>query len=235
MKQARAIALVLLAVPSLSLAEVRPTPGTGDPRIQTVVYDPEQVIQLQVAVGYQLTLEFGTDERIENVAVGDSGAWQVTPNKRGDHLFIKAAQNGVTTNMTVVTDARTYSFVLAPAYGPTPDLPFTVRIKLEAPVIATIDAGGPAKLEEGEYKLSGSRALRPSAISDDGTHTYMQWAQSQTMPAVFAIDPQGQETLVNGMMRNGMYVIDSVANRLVFRLNAQTAYASRQRPRREPR
>ena len=51
------------------------------------------------------------------------------------------------------------------------------------------------------------------------------------MPAVFALDPLGQETLVNGMMRDGMYVIDSVAKRLVFRLNAQTAYASRHLPR----
>jgi type IV secretion system protein VirB9 len=229
--RARVIALLLLAASTPLSAELRPTPGTGDPRIQTVVYDPDQIITLQVAPGYQLTLEFDAGERIENVAVGDSGAWQVTPNKRGDHLFIKAAQSGVTTNMTVVTDSRTYSFLLAPAYGPMPDLPFTVRIKSAAPAIATIDANGPTKVEEGLYKLSGSRALRPAAMSDDGVHTYIEWAPAQTMPAVFALDPLGQETLVNGMMRDGMYVIDSVAKRLVFRLNAQTAYASRHLPR----
>ena len=81
------------------------------------------------------------------------------------------AQLRVVSTIEVVTDSRTYSFLLAPAYGPMPDLPFTVRIKSAAPAIATIDANGPTKVEEGLYKLSGSRALRPAAMSDDGVHT----------------------------------------------------------------
>lgn len=218
--------LALLCLPSALAADVRPVPGTGDPRIQTVLYDPEQVILLQVAVGYQLTLEFGSDERIENVAVGDSGAWQVTPNKRGDHLFIKAAQNGVVTNMTVVTDVRTYVFSLTPAGGPSPDLPFTVGFRFAPAAIAAIVADAP-KLEIGRYKLRGKRALRPSAMDDDGVHTYLEWSPNQTMPAVFAIDAEGQESLVNGMVRDGRYVIDSVSKRLIFRLGDRIAYATR--------
>lgn len=219
--------LLLCAATAPALAEVRPTPGTGDPRIQTILYDPDQVVQLQVAPGYQLTLEFGPDERIENVAVGDSGAWQVTPNKRGDHLFIKAAQNGVTTNMTVVTEARTYNFSLTPAYGPTPDLPFTVRVRFPPPAVATVEPGNGTAPEIGRYKVSGARALRPSAIDDDGVHTYLEWPPGASMPAVFAIAADGRETLVNGMMRDHRYVIDSISNRLVFRLDARTAYATR--------
>ena len=221
------VILLLCAATAPALAEVRPTPGSGDPRIQTILYDPDQVIQLQVAPGYQLTLEFGPDERIENVAVGDSGAWQVTPNKRGDHLFIKAAQNGVTTNMTVVTEARTYSFSLTPAYGSTPDLPFTVRVRFPPPAVATVEPGNGTVPEIGRYKFSGARTLRPSAIDDDGIHTYLEWPSGATMPAVFAIGSDGRETLVNGMMREHRYVIDSISNRLVFRLDARTAYATR--------
>ena len=219
--------LLLCAATVPALAEVRPTPGSGDPRIQTILYDPDQVIQLQVAPGYQLTLEFGPDERIENVAVGDSGAWQVTPNKRGDHLFIKAAQGGVATNMTVVTEARTYSFSLTPAYGPTPDLAFTVRVRFPPTAVAAVEAGTGVAPEIGRYKLSGTRALRPSAIDDDGVHTYLEWPPGETMPAVFAISADGRETLVNGMMRDHRYVIDSISNRLIFRLDAGTAYATR--------
>jgi type IV secretion system protein VirB9 len=107
---------LLLAMPAA--AQVRPEPGPGDPRIQSVLYDANQVVQIQAATGYQVTVEFAQDERIENIAVGDSGAWQITPNKRGDHLFIKAVGQGVTTNLTVVTDARTYVFELAPLFGP---------------------------------------------------------------------------------------------------------------------
>jgi type IV secretion system protein VirB9 len=222
----RLLAFALLVLPITANAEVRPVPGTGDPRIQTVLYDPNQVIQLQVAVGYQLTLEFGADERIETVAVGDSAAWQVTPSKRGDHLFIKAGQGGAATNMTVITDARSYSFVLNPAYGLAPDMAFTVRLRFQAPATAATVAADTA-IGDGRYRLSGARALRPSAIDDDGVHTYIEWGSRQAMPAVFELDADDRETLVNGMMRDGTYVIDSVSNRLLFRLDARMAYATR--------
>ena len=52
----------------------------------------DQVVPLEVAPGYQLMLEFAPDERIESVAVGDSGAWQVTPNRSGDRVFVKPLQ-----------------------------------------------------------------------------------------------------------------------------------------------
>lgn len=222
-------AACLLAAAATASAEVRPTPGAGDPRIQTVAYDPDEVIRLDVATGYQLTLEFGPDERIENVAIGDGGAWQVTPNKRGDHLFVKATQSGVATNMTVITDSRTYNFALASAFGGQ-NMAFTVRVEAPRSVATAAPeapAGGPTV---GRYKLSGARALRPSAIDDDGVHTYIEWAPNQSLPAVFMIDPHGQETLVNGMMRDNRYVVDSVADRLLFRSGRAVAQAAR-RPR----
>ena len=69
------LALALLAAPLA--AQVQPRPAGGDPRIQVVDYNDDQVVQLQATPGYQLTVEFGPDEQIESVAVGDSAAWQV--------------------------------------------------------------------------------------------------------------------------------------------------------------
>jgi type IV secretion system protein VirB9 len=217
--------LLGLLLPVAATAQVRPTPGPGDPRIQTVVYDANQVVQLQVAAGYQLAIEFAPDERIENVAVGDSGAWQITPNKRGDHLFIKTAQAGVTTNLTVVTDARSYVFELQPMFGPLPDMAYTVRFTYPAPATAAV-ATAPVP-EPGRYKLGGIKALRPSQIDDDGVHTYIIWPADRPLPAIFAIDAKGQEMLVDGAMRNGQYVIDDVKQRLVFRLDKDVATATR--------
>ena len=52
------LAIVLIAVAALlpmpAAAQIRPEPGPGDPRIQSVLYDADQVVQLQVATGYQL-------------------------------------------------------------------------------------------------------------------------------------------------------------------------------------
>ena len=232
--------LLALLMPAAVAAQVRPTPGPGDPRVQSVLYDTNQVVQLQVATGYQLSVEFAPDERVENVAIGDSGAWQVTPNKRGDHLFIKAVQSGVTTNLTVVTDARTYVFDLLPLYGPLPDMAYTVRFTYPAPAAAPIPSPARAGAgvatatlapQPGRYKLGGSRAIRPTEIDDDGEKTYIVWPPDRPLPAIFAIDEKGREMLVDGAMRDGQYVIDSIKQKLLFRLDKDLASAVRVIPR----
>ena len=77
-----------------------------------MLFDPDEVVQLRGALGWQIMIEFGSDERIENVSIGDSLAWQVTPNKRARNLFLKPLMKNATTNMTVVTDRRRYAFSL---------------------------------------------------------------------------------------------------------------------------
>lgn len=216
------LAAIAAAIALPAMGQVRPQPGNGDPRIQTVMYDADQVVSLQVPSGYELTVEFAPDERIENVAVGDSGAWQVTPNKRGDRLFLKPLQ-GVTTNMTVVTDARSYVFELSP--GSAGSAPFIVRFRYPPPPAPA--NSGPAPVEPGRYKLAGSNDVRPDAISDDGSKTFILWRDNQTLPAVFIIDRDGKETLADGAMREGRYVLDSVNNKLVFRLDKKVANATR--------
>lgn len=215
--------LLLLAAPVA--AQVTPHPGIGDPRIQVVTYDPNQVVLLQVTPGYELALAFAPDERIENVAVGDSGAWQVTPNKRGDHLFIKSVGGGVATNMTVITDARTYQFELIPGSGGI--APYSVRFDYP-PSAAALAAQNIGESVVGRYRLKGSKDIRPSVIHDDGKKTYMTWTSDRQQPAIFAIDARGKETLVNGAMRDGRYVVDSVFDRLVFRLDRKMASAIRE-------
>jgi type IV secretion system protein VirB9 len=222
-----AAALLIALAPAGLAAQVRPTPGSGDPRIQTVLYDADQVVQLQGTPGFQIDVEFASDEAIENVAVGDSAAWQVTPNRRGDHLFVKPLMSGVTTNMTVVTSARTYLFELAPLSGG--DMAFTVRFRYPNAQAAANEAQ--ANNVEGRYRLSGAHALRPSRIADDGVHTYIEWPREASLPAVYALNTQGQETLVNGGMRDGLFVVDGISQRLVFRIDGNVARADRVSPR----
>lgn len=219
----RVLTLVLLALALPARAEVTPRPGTTDGRIQAIDYNAEDVVLLRVPIGYQLTIEFAQDERIENVSIGDSAAWQVAPNRRGDHLFVKPIQPGVRTNMVAVTDARTYAFSLVPADSPAPDVPFTVRFRYPAAVATEI---APAAAP-GRYKLKGVRALRPGVIGDDGQRTRMSWPAEVPQPAVFAVDASGQETLVNGHVEDGMLVIEGVAARYVFRLGKELAQADR--------
>jgi type IV secretion system protein VirB9 len=231
------VGLILIAalagLPAPLAAQVEPTAATADPRIQSVAYNADQVVLLQGAPGYLITVEFGADEQIESVAVGDSGAWQVTPNRRGDYLFVKPVQ-AISTNMTVVTSARTYLFELAPLYAPSPQMAYTIRFSYPGGDADSVADEAPAAQGPGTYRLSGARALRPSRIADDGRHTYIEWPRDRTLPAVYAIDPEGRESLVNGAMRNDLFVIDSVSPKLIFRIDQHVAEAERVR-RKAPR
>ena len=234
---ALALAAAAFAAAVPAAAQVRPQPGSGDRRLQTVDYAADQVVILEVAAGYQLTVELAPDEQIENVALGDSGAWQVTANRRGDRLFIKPLQSGVSTNMTVITNARLYAIDLVPLMSPSPEMAYTVRFNYPE-AEGTGEGGGDdaaaAEAEapvDGRYRVSGARALRPSRIGDDGRHTYIEWPADRPIPAAYAVGPDGEESLVNGMMRDDVFVIDSVVPRLVFRIDRQAARAVRVEPR----
>jgi type IV secretion system protein VirB9 len=218
---------ILLLAPSLAHAQAAPPPlaAPPNPRLQSIEYGPDQVFTVRAAPGYQITVELAPDERIENVAVGDSGAWQVTANRRGDRLFVKALRSDVSTNMTVVTDARLYSFELVPLPGPQSDMAYALRFRYPSPVAAAADTAG--GVEQGRYKMRGAKALIPSGMHDDGVHTYIEWPVGRTLPAIYAVNDQGKETLVNGMMRDGRMVIDSIQAKLVFRIDNHSATAQR--------
>jgi type IV secretion system protein VirB9 len=219
-------ALLALALAAPLEAQVRPRPGPGDPRLQTIDYAPDQVFLLEVAPGYQMMVELAPDEQIENIAVGDSGAFQVTANRRGDRLFIKPLQVGVTTNMTVITNVRLYAVQLQSLSGPTPEMAFAVRFQYPTP--AEDGTGGEEAGEiAGRYRLSGDRSVRPTRIGDDGRHTYIEFDEARALPAVYALDSDGHETLVNGMMRDDVFVLDTVIARLVFRRDRNVARAVR--------
>ena len=220
--------LLFAAAPIAAPAQVRPKPGTGDPRIQSVDFAPDQVVLIQGATGYSVTVELSPDEQVENVAIGDSSAWQVTANHRGDHLFVKAITGGISTNMTVVTSVRLYNFQLEPLAGGAGDMAYTIRFRYPDSRAGISDDAASAS-GEGRYRLGGDRALRPSEISDDGKHTYIRWTRDQALPAVYAIGDGGKEMLVNGMMRDDIFVIDSVAQKLVFRIDKAIATATRVR------
>jgi type IV secretion system protein VirB9 len=193
-----------------------------DMRVRTLTYDETQVVPIQAASNYQVTLLFA-GEQITNVAIGDVEGWEATLNGQGDALFLKPLRSGGTTNMTVITDARHYAFELSARPNLSPDTPFTIRFTSGAFETGSATPG------LGRYRLSGSQVLRPVSIDDDGRRTFILWSPTQPLPAVFAQNRSGEQTLLQGQVRNGRYVIDGVHETLVFRAGRQTTRAVRQR------
>lgn len=237
----RAVASIGLAVGFIAWAasaQVQPVPGDGDPHLQTVEYNAGQIVQLRSAPGYQLMVELSPDEEVQSVALGDSAAWQVNVNKSGDRLFLKPAQGDVTTNMTVVTSVRVYSFDLLAMSSASPDMPYTVQFTFPSPGLANQEtrfgAASAALRRESNYRVGGDRLLRPVSVTDDGQRTYIVWPKEAPIPAVYAPDRLGNEALVNGMMgADDVYVVDGAPQRLTFRIDRSVAYAERvKKPRR---
>ncbi len=205
-------------------ADQTPRPGALDPRIQMVDYDPDEVVSLTGYFGYQMMIEFDPEERIENVSIGDALAWQVTPNRRANLLFLKPIE-AEATNMTVVTDRRRYAFELRArkAGSRTADMAYVVRfIYPPEPVVPVFTPPPPAPPPPPErrnvsYSYTGSRASLPSLVFDDGQFTYFQWPESAPTPALFVSGPDGSESIANYGVRDGYLVVEQLAPRFVLR------------------
>ena len=84
---------------------------TKDNRIKTYIYNPNEVYLLVLHFGFQSHIEFAKNEEIKNIILGDSYAWKITP--LANRLFIKPLEKDIRTNMTIITNKRTYEFDIA--------------------------------------------------------------------------------------------------------------------------
>ncbi len=204
-------------------AAVDPRPGPGDPRMRWVRYDPEQVVNLRGTMGYEFPIQFGEDERIENVSIGDGTGWQVTPNHRANVLFLKPMMLRAITNMTVFTNLRRYNFVLnVQSRGAGPGL-FGLRFEYPVPALAipvvadAPPAPAPPQDHNHAYSYSGSRRNVPDRLFDDGHFTYFRFGDATEYPAIFVGDGPKRESMAATSVRDGYVVVDQIAPRFILR------------------
>jgi type IV secretion system protein VirB9 len=221
--------LAIAGAPGGAVASIAPVPGPGDPRIRIVHYDPNEVVELQGALGYQMTIEFGAGERIENVSIGDGLGWQITPNHRANLLFVKPLDVHSVTDMTVITNLRRYVFDLSArrAVGRFDrSLIFRVRFEFPEPFVAVAEAKPipppqPPQDVNHAYRVEGSSQNVPQRVFDDGHATYFVFPANTEIPAIFAVDPDRKEAVVNSATRNGFVVVDRLAGAFVLRRGAE--------------
>jgi type IV secretion system protein VirB9 len=85
-------------------------PCVQDGRIKILPYDETDVYTITTKPGYQTNVVFSRTEEIETISVGDRSFWQIIP--AGNRMFIRPMDEDVTTNMTVITNLRSYQFDL---------------------------------------------------------------------------------------------------------------------------
>jgi type IV secretion system protein VirB9 len=205
----------------------------ADPRIRKLAFDPDRVVRLEGCFGYQTMVEFAPDERIENVGLGEASRWLVTPNKRANMLFVKPAYRTTRSNMTVVTDRRSYAFELVARDGENcrnGGVLYSLRFTYPhaAPPAAPIpalqvppDPGAPPipapEQRNAAYTFSGARENVPQRVFDNGHATFFRWGEGSTTPAVYAVAADKSQTLVNFVSKGDYLVVDQVAPAFVLR------------------
>ncbi|MEP2735886.1 MAG: TrbG/VirB9 family P-type conjugative transfer protein [Erythrobacter sp.] len=239
---------IVLAAGAMTLPMA--APAQADARLQERFYDPNEVVTIRGRARVQATIQFGDGETIENVAVGDSTAWQITPNKRANLLFVKPLSASASTNMTVVTNKHTYLFdlVASPKHRPLYVLRFTypkaeVDPEEEAR-LAVLAAGAnppetansmelqaardpyavvdPARLNFA-WTGTGAVALLPDETYDDGAAVFLKWAAGKAVPAILTRNEAGEEGPVNFTVRGETVVVQDVPRELILRTGDETA------------
>ncbi|MCB2088079.1 MAG: TrbG/VirB9 family P-type conjugative transfer protein [Sphingomonadaceae bacterium] len=239
-------------IPALALIAVSGPAGAEDSRLVERLYDPAEVVRINGQTKVQATIRFEEGEHIENVAIGDSSAWQVTPNKRANLLFVKPLADNATTNMTVVTDKRTYLFdlvanprakplyLLSFSYPEEPEKdqpvqmaqgPNAMELQAASDPYAVVD---PAELNFA-WNGSGDRKLLPARTYDDGDATYLNWPNGAAVPAILVTDAKGTEGPVNFTVRGDTVVVDGVPRTIILRSGKEEALLVNNGPVREPR
>ena len=226
----------VIAALTLSLAA---TPALADPRLMEVTYDEMAIFKLPGRVNVQASIVFGDDEMIENVAIGNSQTWQVTPNKRANILFVKPLEARAATNLTVVTTKRTYLFdlVASPSAKPVYVLRFSYPVdpaeearkaemaQAEAEQEAAADpfaSVDPADLNFA-WSGDGDAQLLPERAFDDGVATFLTWPTGRDVPAILVTNAKGDEGPVNYTVRGETIVIDGVPRSIILRSGEESA------------
>jgi type IV secretion system protein VirB9 len=208
-------------------------PTTIDSRIKTIIYNPNEVIELTFHYGFQSFIELEEDEEIDVISLGESFPWKITPV--GKRLFIRPLQINTNTNMTIITSKRTYMFQLkSDSYEGRGDeeLIYSVRFFYpsagsKVPTIngakyvdfVSINSDNKEDQESVlnnfrrgtvlnfDYSMTGNnRNIKLKKAFDDGFSTYFEFEDKELVPAVYYVDVDGKENILK-YFRDGPYIV----------------------------
>lgn len=203
----------------------------SEKRFRAYVYNPNDVYRY---VGYYLAqsyIEFEQGETVQTISMGDTTAWQTTV--MGNKLFLKPVGTYPETNMTILTNKRTYHFELDAKEVATiinDDILFYVKFIYPETDDKNIVIFNTSKTRDDmpdltdlnkynfNYEFAGSDSVAPIKVFDDGEFTYLEFEdKSAELPAVFAVNSDGYERLVNFRMVGNYLVIEQIVTQLTLR------------------
>lgn len=235
-------ALLLMGLlPAVSGAVSVPKGSAKDGRIQTVVYNPDDVIHVHARIGEAVLIQLEDGELLtgdtSGLGMGDTEAWNLAV--RGNNLYMKPVASAPATNMLITTNKkRTYAFDLSltgkkngkyvqkPTYLLRFVYPDTAEYKARAE--AQKQAKALEKIKGTRHRSSvqynynywgkGNKALAPTAAYDNGRFTYFSFDNGRELPLIYKVMADGTEMLLNSHVEGDTVVIHETAKYFVLRL-----------------
>ena len=207
---------------------------------QVFPFEPGAVYEAYTAPGQVTDITLQAGETLNAVASGDTARWIIgdttssTGENRRTHILVKPALPGLTTNLVITTDRRSYHVrltstamtamsALSWSY-PQDELLALQRRANAAESAAPVASGMVIDRLNFTYAISGGRpGWRPVRAFDDGRQTFIEFPAdiaSGEAPPLFVIGSAGAE-LVNYRMRGRYYVIDRLFDIAELRLGTR--------------
>lgn len=229
------------------LATIEPSVPTFINAAAVFAWNDGVVYHAYTAPGRVTDIMLQPGETLGSVASGDTARWTIGDTTSGTgvdkraHVLVKPYSAGLTTNIVITTDRRTYHVLLtsgstnamaAMSWTYPADELVALRKSAdlraaEAPVASGLDMEA---LNFG-YTISGDRtAWRPLRVFDDGRQTFIEFPETLgtgEAPPLFAIDATGDAELVNYRVRGHFYVVDRLLDQAELRVGTKKALVVR--------
>jgi P-type conjugative transfer protein TrbG len=180
-------------------------------------------------------------EMLGAVAAGDTVRWVIgdTSSGSGDakqtHVLIKPFAAGLSTNIVITTDRRSYHLALTSTARtamtalswtyPADQLIALRKAAEQTAASAPVSSGLSLDQLHFNYAISGDEPVwRPLRAFDDGRQTFIEFPASLAVseaPPLFLVDPKGVTALVNYRVAGRFYVVDRIFDNAELRLGTK--------------
>ena len=205
---------------------------------QVFVWNEGAIYQAYTAPGAVTDIALQPGEALIAVASGDTVRWVIGDTTSGSgsdkrtHILVKPFASGMTTNLVIMTDRRSYHLQLASTARtamaalswtyPQDALIALRRAVTDADVAAPVASGLAIDTLNFGYAIKGDDpAWRPLRAFDDGRQTFIEFPATIAVgeaPPLFVIGREGAAELVNYRMRGRFYIVDRLFNVAELRL-----------------
>jgi len=224
-------------------ARVEPTRADYINAVQVYPFSKGALYQIYAAPGEVTDIALEAGEQLVGsgpVAAGDTVRWVIGDTESGTgaskriHILLKPTQRGLTTNLVINTDRRTYhlelramdkTYMASVSFSYPQDQLIALRAQNSVaetaqPLASGIDVNKLAF----RYSIEGDNPpWRPRRAFDDGRQVFIEFpsgiAQGE-MPPLWVVGPQGDGQLVNYRVNGAYMIVDRLFAAAELRLGA---------------